>query len=142
MSFLAEFQNPFVGFLTCQIQKQNETNEFTKWITLLTLGTIITTIFVTFGKKSSNQVQTSTGFNTSARNKALATTSQYILVAFLGTFGGGLQFLTPMEKVLENSWLILPKYFSLPFISGVIIPALFYLNKKEARKHFLDMFLA
>lgn len=132
------FHNEFVAFLTCQ---SFDGFDYMKSQILITFFIISTTILSTCFKKTSNQVHTSNQFNTSARNKALATTGQYILIAFIATLGGFLQAIISEKMVFENSWWLLPKYLSMPFAIGLIIPSLFYLVNNDARKHFCELFI-
>lgn len=85
-----------------------------------------------------NQVN---NFNTEKRNKALASVGQYALVGLFYALGILPQILIPLEKVMDNPWLTLPRHFTLPFINAIFIPCLFYVNNKSARKFLAEILL-
>ncbi len=79
-------------------------------------------------------------FNNQAYNRALATTGQNLFVIVLLVIGGLCQIVIPMDQVLVNPWLTLPRHFALPLVNGVIVPLIFFCCNRNARKFLKDRF--
>lgn len=155
---LVEPRNPMLDLLAChEHPKQvNDVNKFVASISMVAFGICLLQILMTLGKKlyeinkdnmvhvqawsSSSDAETGNLFNNQRWNKALASSGQFVMILIIYIFGAATQLLVPIEQVIENPWMTFPRHFTLPFINGILVPALFYVSNKNARKHAKELY--
>lgn len=85
--------------------------------------------------------QSPISFNNQRWNKALASTGQYVFILLIYALGSIIQqHLVSKQAAIEHPWLAFPRHLTLPFINGIIVPSLFLLSNKNARKYVKQLY--
>ena len=77
-------------------------------------------------------------YNNEIKKKIFLSCAQSMFLICIMFFGISLRSISN-ERIIENPWLFIPKYFTSSFVSAIIIPCLYLYRSKNLRHHIMKL---